>query len=258
MSFRERIEWVFRMGLLVFILAAAAFLSAVTAMRFAVQGREVTMPNLVGKSSADAQAILQGRGLQLKVVDRVYGDIPVNAVARQSPPEGERMKASQNAHVVLSLGPQNITTPSLTGESLRVARIQLLQVGLQLGEVTAYPSPAALSDTVLQQTPRAGHQPPRGFAGCAGGSAGGVRHALAGGHVPAGRGPPALFRGTQAVKDIFSSLHAMAEGHGHRANARSGQQNDQRIERGDGCSGISGRARCKRTRESVKMCAEKS
>ena len=52
MSLRERIEWVFRMGLLVFILAAAAFLSAVTAMRFAIQGREVTMPNLVGKSSA--------------------------------------------------------------------------------------------------------------------------------------------------------------------------------------------------------------
>jgi eukaryotic-like serine/threonine-protein kinase len=156
MSLRERIEWVFRMGLLVFILAAAAFLSAVTAMRFAVQGREVTMPNLVGKSSADAQAILQGRGLQMKVVDRVYGDLPANAVARQSPPSGERMKVSQNAHVVLSLGAQNVTTPSLTGESLRVARIQLLQVGLQLGEVTAYPAPAALSDTILQQAPLPG------------------------------------------------------------------------------------------------------
>jgi len=82
MSLRERIEWVFRMGLLVFILAAAAFLSAVTAMRFAIQGLEVSMPNLVGKSSADAQAILQGRGLQLKVVDRVYSDLPANAVAR--------------------------------------------------------------------------------------------------------------------------------------------------------------------------------
>jgi beta-lactam-binding protein with PASTA domain len=91
MSLRERIEWVFRMGLLVFILAAAAFLSAVTAMRFAIQGREVSMPNLVGKSSLDAQAILQGRGLQLKVVDRVYSSLPANAVARQSPPEGERM-----------------------------------------------------------------------------------------------------------------------------------------------------------------------
>jgi beta-lactam-binding protein with PASTA domain len=153
MSLRERIEWIFRMGLLVFILAAAAFLSAVTTMRFAIQGREVTMPNLVGKSSADAQAILQGRGLELKVVDRVYSDLPANAVARQSPPEGERMKVAQNAHVVLSLGPQNVTTPSLVGESLRVARIQLLQVGLQLGEVTSYGAPTALSDTILQQTP---------------------------------------------------------------------------------------------------------
>ena len=156
MRLRERIEWVFRMGLLVFILAAAAFLSAVTAMRFAIQGREVTMPNLVGKSSVDALAILQGRGLQLKVVDRVYSELPANAVARQSPPEGERMKVSQNAHVVLSLGPQNVTTPSLVGESLRVARIQLLQSGLQLGEVTTYLAPAALSDTILQQTPLPG------------------------------------------------------------------------------------------------------
>jgi beta-lactam-binding protein with PASTA domain len=156
MSLRERIEWVFRMGLLVFILAAAAFLSAVTTMRFAIQGREVTMPNLVGKSSADAQAILQGRGLELKVVDRVYSDLPANTVARQSPSEGERMKVAQNAHVVLSLGPQNVTTPSLVGESLRVARIQLLQVGLQLGEVTTFAAPAAMSDTILQQAPLPG------------------------------------------------------------------------------------------------------
>jgi serine/threonine-protein kinase len=157
MSLRERVEWVFRMGLLVFILAAAAFLSAVTAMRFAVQGREVAMPKLVGKSSGEALAILQGRGLQLKVVDRVYSDLPVNAVARQSPPEGERMKVGQNAHVVLSLGAQNVTAPSLVGESLRVARIQLLQAGLQLGEVTAVSAPnSAMSDTILQQTPAPG------------------------------------------------------------------------------------------------------
>jgi beta-lactam-binding protein with PASTA domain len=156
MSLRERIEWVFRVGLLVFILAAAAFLSAVTAMRFAVQGREVAMPDLIGKSSADAKAILEGRGLQLKVVDRVYGNIPANAVARQSPPAGERMKVGQNAHVVLSLGSQNVLTPSLIGESLRVARIQLLQVGLQLGEVSTYSTPAALADSILQQSPLPG------------------------------------------------------------------------------------------------------
>lgn len=156
MSFRERIEWIFRMGLLVFVLAAAAFLSAILAMRFAIQGREVDMPNLVGKTSSDAQAILQGRGLQLKVVDRIYSNLPANSVARQSPAPGEHMKISQDAHVVLSLGPQNVTIPALAGESIRVARIQLLQSGLQLGEVTSYFSPDAASDIVLQQTPAAG------------------------------------------------------------------------------------------------------
>jgi beta-lactam-binding protein with PASTA domain len=122
-------------------------------MRFAIQGREVDMPNLVGKSSADAMAILQGRGLQLQIVDRVYSDLPANAVARQSPPAGEHMKVSQDAHVVLSLGPQNVTIPALVGESIRVARIQLLQSGLQLGEVSSYSAPAISSDGVLQQSP---------------------------------------------------------------------------------------------------------
>jgi beta-lactam-binding protein with PASTA domain len=156
MTFRERIEWLIRMGLLVFVLAAAAFLSAVMAMRFAIQGREVEMPNLVGKSSADAQAILEGRGLQLKIVDRVYSDLPANSVVRQSPPAGEHMKVSQNVHAVLSLGSQNVITPALVGESLRVARIELLQAGLQLGEVTSYSAPATLGDTVLQQDPTSG------------------------------------------------------------------------------------------------------
>jgi eukaryotic-like serine/threonine-protein kinase len=156
MTFRERIEWMIRMGLLVFVLAAAAFLSAVMAMRFAIRGRQVDMPNLIGKSSADAQAILQGRGLQLQVVDRVYNNLPANAVVRQTPPAGEEMKVSQNAHVVLSLGPQNVIVPTLVGESIRVARIQLLQVGLQLGEVTSYSASPTASDSVMQQSPPSG------------------------------------------------------------------------------------------------------
>ena len=156
MTLRERIEWLLRMCLLVFVLAAAAFLSGVMAMRFAIQGREVDMPNLVGKKSADVQALLSGRGLQLKVADRIYGEFPANTVVRQSPPAGEHMKVSQDAHVVLSLGPQNVTIPELEGESVRVARIQLLQAGLQLGEVTSLAVPNLPADSVVQQNPLSG------------------------------------------------------------------------------------------------------
>ncbi len=142
MTLRERIEWLLRMCLLVFVLAAAAFLSGVMAMRFAIQGREVDMPNL--------------RGLQLKVADRIYSEFPANTVVRQSPPAGEHMKVSQDAHVVLSLGPQNVTIPELEGESVRVARIQLLQAGLQLGEVTSLAVPNLPADSVVQQNPLSG------------------------------------------------------------------------------------------------------
>src|ERR1700704_6396171 len=156
MTLRERIEWLLRMCLLVFVLAAAAFFSAVMAMRFAIQGREVDMPNLVGKNSTEVKALLEARGLDLKIADRIYSDLPANTVVRQSPPAGEHMKISQDAHVVLSLGPQNVTIPELEGESVRVARIQLLQAGLQLGEVTSLAVPNLPADLVVQQNPLSG------------------------------------------------------------------------------------------------------
>src|SRR5258707_393762 len=88
LNFRKRLEELGQMALLVFILASAAFLSAITAMRIAIHGREVTMPNLTGKSVTDATSMLRSHGLVLKVADRVYSELPINVVVRQTPPAG--------------------------------------------------------------------------------------------------------------------------------------------------------------------------
>ena len=45
MSAREQFERFLRVTLLVFILAAAGFLSALTTVRIAIRGRIVSMPN---------------------------------------------------------------------------------------------------------------------------------------------------------------------------------------------------------------------
>src|SRR5579863_336438 len=156
MTLRERLEWVSRMALLVFILAAAAFLSAITAMRIAIHGREVNMPNLVGKNVSEANNLLRSRGLVLRVADRLYSELPINVVVRQSPPPGMLMKVSQQAHVVLSLGQRQLQIPLLEGNSLRVSRIELLRAGLQVGEVSNVTMPDAPVDQVIQQTPRPG------------------------------------------------------------------------------------------------------
>jgi beta-lactam-binding protein with PASTA domain len=156
MTLRERLEWVSRMALLVFILAAAAFLSAITAMRIAIHGREVNMPNLVGKNVAEANGLLRTRGLVLRVADRIYSELPINIVVRQSPPPGMLMKVSQQAHVVLSLGQRQLQIPLLEGNSLRASRIELLRAGLQVGEVSGISTPDQPADTVMLQTPRPG------------------------------------------------------------------------------------------------------
>src|SRR5438045_8805566 len=110
MTLGERLEWLGRLTLLVFILASAAFLSAITAMRIAIHGREVTMPNLVGLNVSEASRILQSRGLVLRVADRIYSDQPLNAVVRQTPPSGLPMQGSQRAHVVVRRGQRRSET----------------------------------------------------------------------------------------------------------------------------------------------------
>jgi eukaryotic-like serine/threonine-protein kinase len=156
MTFRERLEWLSRIALLVFILASAAFLSAITAMRIAIHGREVTMPNLVGKNVGEASKMLTSNGLLLRVADHVYSELPINVVVRQTPPPGMLMKQSQQAHVVLSLGQRQLQIPLLEGNTLRASRIELLRGGLQVGEVSAITMNDQPADTVVVQLPRPG------------------------------------------------------------------------------------------------------
>ncbi len=137
MTLRERLEWLGRITLLVFILASAAFLSAITAMRVAIHGREVTMPNLVGMNVSEASKMLQSRGLVLRVADRIYSDQPINVVVRQTPTSGLLMKVSQQA-------------------SLRASRIELLRAGLQVGEVSGVTMTEQPVDAVVIQNPKPG------------------------------------------------------------------------------------------------------
>jgi eukaryotic-like serine/threonine-protein kinase len=156
MSAREQFERFLRVTLLVFILAAAGFLSALTTIRIAIRGRMVSMPNITGKSLNDAQRIVGADRLLVRVVDRQYSAMPANAVLRQSPLPGEQVKVSQDVQAIVSLGPQKLVVPSLEGRSMRAAHIALLEAGLPLGEVSTVTMPSADPGTVIVQEPPAG------------------------------------------------------------------------------------------------------
>jgi serine/threonine-protein kinase len=155
-TFKQRLESIFRFSLLMFTLASVAFLSALVAMRFAIQGREVAIPDVQGLKSVAAQQLLRGRGLGMKVEDRIYNPAPADTVVRQSPSAGTRVKVGQYAHVVISLGPQSATIPLVEQRSLRAARIELLRDRLQVGEISSAYLAGFPEETVVQQVPAPG------------------------------------------------------------------------------------------------------
>jgi beta-lactam-binding protein with PASTA domain len=153
MNLSERLQWWGRVAVRVFILAAVAFLSAITAMRFAIQGREVKVPDIVKLRATEATARLNSLGLAIKIEDREFSELPAEAVVRQSPKPGDSVKLTQRVHVVLSLGPQKVAIPDLDGKNLRAARIEILQGGLQVGHISSLHLPGQVADYVVQQSP---------------------------------------------------------------------------------------------------------
>ncbi|MCL6480931.1 MAG: PASTA domain-containing protein [Firmicutes bacterium] len=142
-----------RFGIAVFILGAAAFLSFILTIQIAVRRQEVEVPHLENLTTSEAETRLAQQQLGLKVLDRVYSTLPEGHVVRQSPPPGSVVKVGQRVYVVVSRGLQQVPTPLLEGRSLRVARLELSKLGLELGQVSAAYLPGYEADRIVRQNP---------------------------------------------------------------------------------------------------------
>ena len=80
------------------ILVVAAGVSAITAMRWAIQGKEVTVPVLTGKTEAEAAAILETNKLVLRVSGKSDSATMflLVKIVEQFPPAGTRSENVQN------------------------------------------------------------------------------------------------------------------------------------------------------------------
>jgi len=146
----------FRYVLMVLVLLTVMLLSAMTAMRMAIHGREVAIPKLVGVSMEQAERIASSNGLLLDAENRFYSDsIPEGRVVSQLPAAGTRVRRGWKMRVALSLGPQRAIIPDLTGQSARAAEINVRRRGLDVGEVATAHIPNAPPDQVLAQSPPA-------------------------------------------------------------------------------------------------------
>ena len=145
--------------LMVAILGVAGIVSALTAMRFAIRGREVEVPPLAGKTADQAKDIITRNGLIFKVASsRFSSEVPEGQILAQIPPAGTRLKTNRTVRVLLSLGAQRFAVPNLVGTSLRAAQLTLAQRKLALGKTLYAHTSDGESSTVVYQTPIAGTQ----------------------------------------------------------------------------------------------------
>ena len=149
----------FRMASVVMLLIAAALLSAITTMHFAIHGAEVKIPTLKGMTVAEARSQAAGMGLNLDVDNRYYSvDIAAGHILSQSPAPGTVVRREWHVRVAESLGPQKVDVPNTVGTDARVAALQLRRAGLETGVMAKLPFAGAEDGTVLAQDPPAHSQ----------------------------------------------------------------------------------------------------
>jgi eukaryotic-like serine/threonine-protein kinase len=138
-------------GLVLFIVFMAA---ALTAMRFAIHGRQTTIPKIVGLSSGQAERLLADHGLVLDEGDRFFSsDVPPGRIMSQTPSPGMQVRRGWHVRVAESMGPQRVVIPDLIGSSERAAEINIQRRGLELGSVATATIPGAPADQIVAQSP---------------------------------------------------------------------------------------------------------
>jgi beta-lactam-binding protein with PASTA domain len=144
----------FRLVLLALALLVVALLSALTAMRLAIHGQEVVIPDLANKSPAEARLIAGQSGLDLSVERQFYSPtVPEGKILSQLPPAGSRVRRGWQVRVAESLGPQRVAIPNVLGQSQRAASINIRRRGLDIDAIARVQMPDAAPDQVLSQDP---------------------------------------------------------------------------------------------------------
>jgi len=147
---------IFRVVLLGLILVLVAVVSALTAMRFAIHGREAIVPRLIGLTPVEARRVAAQSGLLLAIENRFFSvDVPEGRIVSQVPQAGERVRRGWQVRVAESLGPQRHIIPKVVGESERAAEINIRRRGLDVGTVAVISIPGGEPDQVVGQSPSA-------------------------------------------------------------------------------------------------------
>ena len=144
----------FRFVVMSLVLVTVGVMSALTAMRVAIHGRETTVPNFVKLSAAEAERTADSHGLAVTMEGQFYSaDIPEGRIVSQQPPPGTRVRRGWRVRLAQSLGVQRVVIPDVQGESSRAAELNVRQRGLEIDTIAEAYIPDEPAEQVIAQSP---------------------------------------------------------------------------------------------------------
>ncbi len=116
--------------------------------------RTVIVPDLRGKGMMDADDILRGKRLRIRLEGEDYDTaVPQGSIIRQDILPGSKVKEEREVGIVLSKGPKIQYVPDIVGQPLDRAEAILKEKGIQIGKILYVHSEKTSKNLVLAQRP---------------------------------------------------------------------------------------------------------
>lgn len=128
-------------------------------------GQFTQVPAVLSQTQAEARDRLADAGLEVGKVEEAYSDtVRRGTVIRTDPKVGERIRDNDTVALTISLGPETVPVPQLSGYRLDKARALLKRNGLEPGMVTREFSEEVLRGSVISTSPVSGTERRTGSA----------------------------------------------------------------------------------------------
>ena len=115
------------------------------------KGQQITVPNLVGFDTREAENILVSAGLVYKVKEEIYSDdVESGRIISQETEAGTKVEPGQTVYVTVSKGEELITVPDVTGKTYEEAEQMLTGLNLTVESEDAYDDNVASGNIVSQ------------------------------------------------------------------------------------------------------------
>ncbi len=130
------------------------FLSAIVSSRTITKGDLVAVPDLTGKTMAEARTELARKNLSLQEKGVEFNDRwERGRIISQEPSAGSKIRTNKAVKIALSRGSELVEIPKLEGRSLEAATKILIELGLEKGKISQIHTDRHAAGRIIAQDP---------------------------------------------------------------------------------------------------------